>query len=279
MLIEFSFEGDLADEHALPAYLGTQSIEGLSRTLSLITHYAVTGTIRHRYPFSDDFRLDIIAFEPGSFRTKIRQTVNAGAMAGWLGTVGGGIALGVAGNFVYDLLKSTTTDIIGQPASAQTPALQNLQEARPGDLDALREAATPSTKKGHSVIANGAGQITIFGNGNTVTVLDQSSKHYLEEDNFDPLPEIKIVSVGMLNVNTRHGRVFDYELGRLVSINVDRICEQRTLPNLARSLGLYARDRNGSQLYIRYRVRRDRSGNPIRYYIEDAWFEGENPPR
>lgn len=278
MQFEILFEGDLADAHKLPGLEGTQSLEGIGRSLTLISHFAATGEVRQRFPFSDAFSVNLLAFEAGSFRTIFGVTIDTTATLKWLAPViGVGIVQGVAGNIAYDLMKYTFSSATGQAAD-KSPMVAELESKRSGDVSALQEAITPSLKRSHSVINSGAQQITINGNGNVVTIYNQESKEFLEEDKFDLLPEVKIVSTGMLNVNTRNGRVFDYEHHKLISIFVARDCTVRAMPNLARSLQLYAKSKEKSQVYIKYLVKKNKSGFPKSYLILDAWFEGEAPP-
>ena len=61
------FTGQAADQHLLPAFEGSQSLEGISRTLVLVSHYIATGTVRKRYPFDSPIRVYIKATQPGSF--------------------------------------------------------------------------------------------------------------------------------------------------------------------------------------------------------------------
>ena len=275
MDIDVIFGGEMADQHELPGLNGAISIEGLARSLTLVSHYAVTGKIRHRYPFSDDFSLNLVALQEGSFKARFALNLSATAVASWLRTAA---ISGPVGNFATDLIKTTYSSAVGLSAHADTPAVKMLLDKCPGDLDALREATVPSMKHAHSVINRGAENITINGDHNNIVVFNSRTKEFLE--NIDPssLPEIKTVSVGMLNVNTRNGRVFDFELGKMVTIFVPTDRTERTLGNLGRSLSIYAKGREASQIYIKYYVRKDRSGKPERYTVVDAWFEGEAPP-
>jgi hypothetical protein len=89
---------------------------------------------------------------------------------------------------------------------------------------------------------------------------------------------VKSVSVGSFNVNTRYGRVFDFELGRTVAFIIDREASARTMGKLGASLARYSGDREAGRVYIQYHVKSDLEGEPEVYIITDAWFEGESPP-
>jgi len=278
MEIVIDFEGDIADEHRIPGLEGTQSLEGIARSLTLVANFAATGKIRHRYPFSDEFHLQLLTFEPGSFRTMFGLTISTTSTLKWVASIVGIAAIqGPVGNFTTDLLKYTFNSATGA-ASSIPSSLSELTDKRSGDFEALQEAVTPSLKRSHTIIDHGAHQISIIGNGNQITIYDQRSKDFLDDSRYEDLPEVKIVSTGMLNANTRNGRVFDYEYHKLVSIFVARDCTDRAMSNLARSLQLYARAKDKGQIYIKYKVKRNKSGLPERYYVLDAWFEGEPAP-
>ena len=54
MDLTISFEGLDADEHRIEAYAGIESAAGIARALTLIAHFAATGKVRHRFPFSEN---------------------------------------------------------------------------------------------------------------------------------------------------------------------------------------------------------------------------------
>ena len=227
MNLDLHFSGELADAHLLPAVEGTQSLEGIARSVTLICHYVVTGRVRYRAPFADDFGFVLEAFEPGSFLTRFRLTVGSGKTATWMAAAGVVAAQGVLGNFTYDIIKTTFNAAVGTPTEPGTPEVAHLLERRPGDVDALREAVKPALRRGHAVVGNGANSITIVGDGNKVVIMNQATKEFLEQQPFQNTPEVKVVSVGMLNANSRYGRAFDRELGRTVPFFVARDCAAR----------------------------------------------------
>lgn len=276
MEILISFRGGLADNHRIPAIEGSQSIEGAIRTFALISNYAVTGKVRFKAPFSENFDIQIAALQQGSFQTKLVVSLKAGAIVAAMSPLGVDLAKGAAGNFIYDLSKYIYSTTIGQTVEIKDPSLQYLKEKRDGDLEALREAITPSAKRAHAIIGNGAKSIIIIGDGNNLTIFDKRSKDHLDGFEVDENIEVKVVSVSMFNANGRNGRVFDYELNKNISFYVDDESEARTTIRLAQSLLSYTKDREKSQVYIKYKVARDPSGKPIKYFIVDAWLEEEN---
>ena len=51
--MRIKFTGDEADDHRLEAYEGVKSLDGLIRVARIATHYAATGEVRFRAPYTD----------------------------------------------------------------------------------------------------------------------------------------------------------------------------------------------------------------------------------
>lgn len=63
------FTGDEAVRNQLPAYEGSKSIQGVARSLVLVSHYLATGEVRQRAPFTSSIKVLIQPSRPGSFDT------------------------------------------------------------------------------------------------------------------------------------------------------------------------------------------------------------------
>ena len=48
MYLTIKFEGGLADQHKIPAYDGTKSLEGMTRSILIISNFLVEGRVRRR---------------------------------------------------------------------------------------------------------------------------------------------------------------------------------------------------------------------------------------
>lgn len=62
-----SFRGLDADRGHIEALAGIESAAGIARALTLIGHYAATGSVRHRFPFDDTVKFYLEGTEEGSF--------------------------------------------------------------------------------------------------------------------------------------------------------------------------------------------------------------------
>jgi hypothetical protein len=65
--LRVKFEGAEADGHRLDGYEGIKSLEGLIRVPRIATHYAATGEVRIRAPYSNLLDLQMSQIANGSF--------------------------------------------------------------------------------------------------------------------------------------------------------------------------------------------------------------------
>ena len=232
------FTGQSADEHHLPAFEGSQSLEGLSRVLVLVSHYVATGTVSKLYPFDERIKVYLKANQPGSFYSLLDIFTQPDTVL--TTTALGTIALGAVGSVVIELAKLLVRRVTGQADENPSANVTALVEARSGDVAALEEAIEPAVVMAHLVVNNGAGNIVMVTGGPNVFTLNARTKQYVTTKVEDNQIRQKRVSVGMLNANTRNGRVYDLELGRTVAIHVPADAEARALNNLALSLQRYS---------------------------------------
>jgi hypothetical protein len=229
MLLTVSFQGLDADNHHIEAYSGIESAAGLARTLTLIAHYAATGVVRHRWPFSDNAQVFLEGTEDGSFNWKMALTV-----------VGAPLAIGLSTNAIYDLTKLVLVRAIGEEHAPQNQQIIELSEKKSGDIDALVEAVEPALKKAHYGIDQTATKITISDTTtkSVVVEFDGKSKSYLM-DNVDGGLSEQDVSVSSLNANDRTGRAYFLDLKRTIPFRVDRDAAPGTMAVLSASLDQY----------------------------------------
>jgi hypothetical protein len=235
--MEIIFDGGEADQHRIEAYTGASSLEGVARAAVLTAHFAATGQVRFRAPYSFDLEFYISAPEEGSL----------GFPLGVLTRIEGAIvrhkrALAVG------LLPLVLSRATGQ---APNDAVDIDGERIPsGTIDALAEAATPGLAKAHTWIDREEKVIRLTANDRTLVQLDSDSKRYMETE----IPGERLnqdVSVAALNANSKIGRVYFYDLGRTVPFKIAREATGRTAANLARYLTQYV-DKTGRTVNIEY---------------------------
>ena len=69
------YEGEEADIHRIPAYEGAQSLQGLSRSLILVSHFIAEGNVRRRVPYSDNIGIYLRPSREGSWEQLIEFVV------------------------------------------------------------------------------------------------------------------------------------------------------------------------------------------------------------
>jgi hypothetical protein len=256
--IIISFRGMDADQNRLEAFAGTESAAGIARSLSLVAHYAATGTIRRRYPFDERVQFYLEAMEPGSFNWKLVLAVT------------GTVSIGLATNAIYDLGKLVLARAIGHEDVQVSGELAEFHDSRSGDIDALVEAVEPALKKGHYGIGQTARQIVIVNGSNnqTMIVFDAASKAYLAESRDAEMDE-QDVSVSALNVNDRTGRAYFLDLGRTIPFRIASEADPKVVGVLATGLDRYAR-RTPAPVRITFRRIEAADGRLKRIIILDA---------
>lgn len=222
-----SFLGGDADRHQIEAFSGLESAAGIARALTLIGHYAATGEVRYRYPFSSDVRFFLDGTEEGSFNWRFK-------------VIAGTVAVGLATNAIYDLGKLVLNMAVGSEPTEVSEEVSDLDQKRSGDIGALVEAVEPALKKGHYGIGNTIEKIEIFEENSRRTIVhfDESSKSYLQSTN-DGGNDVQMLTISALNANDRTGRAYFPELGRTIRFVVDRRSKAGTMAILSRSLDQY----------------------------------------
>lgn len=243
------FRGGEAGNNRIPLYLGSESINGIGRSIILPLHYAITGEVRRRYPFTDEAQIYLTSFRPGSFETIVQIIIDNPAEA----AIATAIGTGISANVITDLLKSIWRKTIGQHEQAETEAIRRLERLKSGDLEALTQAVEPGFRRGHAVINHGSRNITIIQGDNSVVRLDQDSKNFLETTIDDDEIYVRGGSIGALNVNDRSGRAFIDGENFGVPFSVHKDSARGTMDTLSDSLRSYA---HGTPKYVELRYYR-----------------------
>ncbi|MCK0530240.1 DUF7946 domain-containing protein [Sphingobium agri] len=236
MSLEITFTGLEAEHHHIEANEGLESLAGLAHAATLIAHFVVTEQVRQRTPYDDRLRFFFQDTRPGSLTAIL--------------AVGGALAMGAAGNAVYDVLKVVWKRATGSGDEGDVEVAGHLY--RSGDIDALTEAVSPSLLRGHSWIGHPHQKISIKTGRNILVDFSEETKDYLKKEVPEEGESFQDVSVAALNVNSRHGRVFFFDLGRTIPFKVDRNAVGRTIPNLSRYLTKYA-EKSGATVNIKFK--------------------------
>lgn len=250
--IEVVFEGDLADEHKLPAFSASESLVGISKAIIIPTNYLFEGNVKRRYLNNVPFELNVVAHRPGSFETVFELVFDLGL------PVATGVGIGITANFITDFVKTIASRAVGGRAGGRIAELEAEGRLPAGDLAALVDAIEPSVRQSHRTIGDGAQVINIVGDGNIVT-FNQNTKEYVSATVDNDVVRVKSFSVASLNSNTGYGRVYDNEEGRTIPFQLPSNIDGPSMSALLQSFNRYARRRwmgndEASLVAIRYRT-------------------------
>lgn len=264
-----NLDGGDASSHQLPAYDGYMALAGLSLSLSLITNYVETGKIRHRGDFYGRSALKTGPLQQGSV---VAEFVAQLAQVGALGTAG--ISAAAGSKFLYDVVKRTLDRNLGIEPTIQTDELAFLERRRGGDLEALVAAVEPSVRQSHSIIGDGAKVLNVLGGTHKLSTYDIKTKEYVEGTYEDKTIVEKDVSVSSFNVNSGHGGVFDFDLGRVVPIQLTKDTLDRAKGVLSWGLDQYANE-TGKRVSLKYYSILALDDRIKKYIVVDADIPGE----
>nr|WP_314528507.1 hypothetical protein [uncultured Brevundimonas sp.] len=257
---------DGSDDHLLPADEGAWSLEGIAHAATLVTHFLVEGKVRHRAPYSDQFRIYVAPSRPGSWEVEFMMALRSPEV--WAGAiVGASISLPT---LAFKLLRRVSARATGVPS--RNDETKALEERHQGTFDALVDAAEPSLVRAHRVITNDRTTLS-FTSKAFQFEFNRETRKYIETNIKDDHSQVTVGNVASLNVNRRTGRVFIDELGRSVPFLVHKDADDGTMRAMARSLENYASTRlANSDLTIRYRSTRAADHTIKRIVVYSANF-------
>lgn len=235
--MQIVFTGDEADSHRIEAYTGAASLEGIARAATLAAHYAATGQVRFRAPYSDDVEFHISAPKDGSLKFPLEVLCRlTGAMGQHKKKVAAAILLAILAR--------------GSGQTANEGLRVEGETISPGTLDALAEAATPGLERAHRWIDTTKKTISVQGAASEGVVFDSQTKDYLQDEDIGRRAS-QDVTVSALNANNKTGRVYFEDLGRTIPFKVAKEAKGRTTSNLSRFLVRYV-DKNNEWVNIDY---------------------------
>jgi hypothetical protein len=233
--MDIVFSGSEADDHEIEAYTGIVSLEGIARAANIAAHYAATGQVRFRAPYSDEIEFRLSAPAEGSlaFPFKVVSRISSSVTKKRF----------AAALFLALLARSTGQEF---PSDIEN----TVSEVRPGDLDAMAEGATPGILRAHRWIDNSEKSINIADALFSDVVFDEDTRDYLEIEEYED-ETTQDVTVAAVNANSRIGRVYFEDLGRTVPFKVGKEATGRTLSNLSRYLTRHI-EKTNEWVSIRY---------------------------
>jgi len=232
-----SFRGAAAEQHLIDAYHGGQALAGMGRTLQMISHYSVTGSVRRRIPFDDNMHVMLRPIRSGSVEAVFDFVTKPETI------VFGSVASSIAGAALWDFVKFIMQRTVGRERLPDTEIVRELDQERGGDIEALSEAIEPAIRNIHSPIGGTANKVVLIYGDNNNVVFDQATKDYVDTSIKSEDLETLDVSVSSINVHDRTGRAYLADRHHTVRFEIAKDAAPRTLPTLMASLNEYAAKR------------------------------------
>jgi len=189
--------------HAISAYDAAQALYGISRSISITTHYAIHGRIIKQAPALKDAKVLVRPPSEGSFEfvvPVVGWTVGTAEMVGALGA-------GVAGNFLYDLTKYMFRRLTGQSDNPETQKLKDLLTQKPGEIDGLADAIDEDIPRIHRPLdANNIQVFNVYGGKNNFGTFNYQTYDFAKTKIRESVARKFVGNVASLNGNTLTGR-------------------------------------------------------------------------
>ena len=255
--IQFRFVYQPTDKsNALNAYDAGLALYGIGRSMSIATHYVTSGRVIKQAPSLDGARVLIMPPQPGSFAflTLIE-----------IASVASGLALGVAGNLLTDLVKfmyRRGAGLTDQPKDSQDSHLQGILRRSPGDIDALNDAIDEDMVRIHRPFEGPVNVLNIYGGTVHIDTFNHSTYAYTRARDLGKGREEFHGNVASYNGNEDSGRLWLVDEQRTVGFRRDKSLnhlpqEDRQL--LSRSLDQYVNGQDGN-ITLKGHALRNREG-------------------
>jgi len=234
------YEGGSANEHFLPLYDGTTSIQGVSQALQIATHAFMTGEVVSRATALKTASFRLKPARQGSFVFEIIAIIEAyPAMSG--------IATAISAPVFYDFIKTAfkraTGDLDAEPTS---PHLKRVYERKepplhskaPADLDELAETLEGSLQRAHRPIGveEGVSTVEINTSRHHLVKFDDETKDWVNTQEEGAGIEVFTGNVTRFNSLSRNGRAYIDQFDRVLPIRPGGDYNVTDLPLLTWSL-------------------------------------------
>jgi hypothetical protein len=154
---------------SLDAYDASQVLYGISRSLSILTHYAIHRKVIKQAPSLDGAKVLLEPPRRGSFEfiAPILLVSNIGALA-----------QNFAASFLYDLAKTAYRRLSGKSETPSSKEMQALVRCASGDLDALSDAIQEDIVRIHRPLISTDKRYTISVWGGAVNIVNFDNNTY-----------------------------------------------------------------------------------------------------
>jgi hypothetical protein len=233
----------------LDAYDASQALYGISRSLSVLTHYAINKKVIKQAPSLSGATVLIRPPRAGSFEfiVPIIQTISGPANIQ-------AVAQSLSASLLYDLTKLIYRRLTGKSEKTSSDSLQDLLRHSHGDLDALTDSVSEDIVRIHRPMIShkdSVFSVNVYGGEVNIINLDHETHDFARTKILGDGEEKFFGYVTSFNGSTIQGRFWIQEEDRTVSFTRNKDTEissaQRSL--LAWSLNEWVTKREGF-LYI-----------------------------
>ncbi|HEY0207052.1 MAG TPA: hypothetical protein VGC15_23240 [Acetobacteraceae bacterium] len=141
----------------LDAYDASQALYGISRSLSIFTHYALNGKVIKKAPALSGAQVLIKPPQKRSFEFLlpiVQVLSDASPQAA--------VSLNFVSSRIYDLAKASYKRLIGKKDKPETAELRQIARTRPGDLDAIADSIEEDVNRIHRPLIMSVTRINIY---------------------------------------------------------------------------------------------------------------------
>ena len=205
----------------LNAYDAAEALYGISRSISILTHYAIHRRVIKQAPSLRDARVLVQPPVQGSFEfiiPIIHFVSDPSNMAG--------IAQGFQASVLYDLTKVIYSRLAGRSEQTSSRQMQELARQRAGELDALADAVNEDVVRIQRPIAyDQSNQMNLVVHGGMVNIvnLDRGTYDYAKTKVLGEHEEEFLGHVQSFNGSTNQGRFWIEAEERTVGFSVHKM--------------------------------------------------------
>jgi hypothetical protein len=150
----------------LDAYDAAQALYGISRSLSILTHYTLHRRVIKQAPSLEGAKVLIEPPRVGSFEFIIPIITDPNCMA---------VTQNLTASVLYDLGKIIYRRLAGKSETPSSAEIQALERQAPGDLDALSDSINEDMVRIHRPLISDDARCNMTVNGGAVSIVNLDS--------------------------------------------------------------------------------------------------------
>lgn len=199
-VLKIRYDGGSAEDHELPLYDGTASIQGIAQALQITTHAYLNNDIVTRATAMRGARMFLRPAKRGSFFVELVALIEQYPATSTS-------AVAISAPVFYDFIKIAFSKATGYlETEPETQHLKKTFEREEPFFDELAETLEGSLQRGHRVIGENITNISIGRPRSEIVLFDQKTKDWVNTREEIPTEETVTGNVTRFNSVTRNGR-------------------------------------------------------------------------